>query len=284
MPTQYGKLFIVATPIGNLADLSLRAIETLHHVDLICAEDTRHARNLFQQHNITTRCISLHQHNEVQAAQGLIEKLRQGISIAVISDAGTPIISDPGMPLVTLAHASGIQVSPIPGACALITALSASGLPVTPFSFLGFIPRTSSARLALFDDKKNAPETWIFYESCHRIAACIKDLACTLPLDREIVIARELTKLHETIVKSTLQEMLILFEQDSNMLRGEFVVIIAGAKIEKNPDQLSEQQLSTLKALLQECSIKTAVKLAVEITGARKKLLYQTALDLSEKT
>ncbi len=283
MPTQYGKLFIVATPIGNLADLSLRAIETLHHVDLICAEDTRHARHLFQQHNITTRCISLHQHNEAQAAQGLIEKLQQGISIAIISDAGTPIISDPGMPLVTLAHTSGIQVSPIPGACALITALSASGLPITPFSFLGFIPRTSTARLALFNHKKKSPETWVFYESCHRIADCIKDLASILPLDREIVIARELTKLHETIVKSTIQEMRVLFEQDSNMLRGEFVVIIAGAKIEKNPDALSEQQLSTLKALLQECSIKTAVKLAVNITGARKKLLYQTALDLSEK-
>jgi len=281
MPDQYGTLYVVATPIGNLADFSLRAIETLQQVDLICAEDTRHARTLLQHHGITTHCIALHQHNEDHAAQGIIEKIQQGMSIAIISDAGTPLISDPGMPLVALAHASDIKVVPIPGACALIAALSASGLPVTQFSFLGFIPRTSSARRNLFNEKKNNTETWVFYESCHRIVDCMNDLASALPPNHIIAIAREITKMHETIVKSSIQDMLALIETDSNMRRGEFVVMITGAVIDKKEEGLTEQQLKTLKALLQECSIKTAVSLAVEITGVRKKLLYQTALELS---
>ena len=282
MPNQQGKLYIVATPIGNLADFSNRAIETLQLVDLICAEDTRHARTLLQHYGITTHCIALHQHNEQQTAAGLIEKIMQGSSIAIISDAGTPLISDPGMPVVALAQASGIKVSPVPGPCALITALSASGLAVTQFSFLGFLPRTSNARISLFEEQKNNTATWVFYESCHRIDACLKDLASVLPLQHEIAIAREITKIHETIIKSSIEDMLTLFTQDRNMQRGELVVMVSGARIEKKPDSLNEQQLNTLKALLTECSIKTAVRLAAEITGARKKLLYQTALDLSD--
>ena len=280
MSDQYGTLYVVATPIGNLADFSLRAIETLQQVDIICAEDTRHARTLLQQHGITTHCIALHQHNEAQTAAGLIDKIQHGSSIAIISDAGTPLISDPGMPLVALAQSSGIKVSPIPGACALIAALSASGLAVTQFSFLGFLPRTSSARQTLFKQQKNNTGTWAFYESCHRIVASIKDLVSIMP-EREISIAREITKLHETIIKTSALDMLALIEQDSNMQRGEFVVMVSGATREKKPDTLSEQQLKTLKVLLTECSIKTAVKLAVEITGVRKKLLYQTALELA---
>jgi len=281
MPNQHGQLYVVATPIGNLADFSIRAIETLQQVDLICAEDTRHARTLLQQHGITTHCIALHQHNEQQTADGLVEKIKQGTSIAIISDAGTPLISDPGMPLVALAQAEGILVSPIPGACALIAALSVSGLPVTRFSFLGFLPRTSSARISLFKQQKNNTETWVFYESCHRIYACLQDLASVLAPEHEIAIAREITKLHETIIKTSIEEVLVLFDQDSNMQRGELVVMISGTQIEKKPDALTEQQLRTLKVLLTECSIKTAVKLATEITGVRKKLLYQTALELS---
>lgn len=282
MPNQHGTLYVVATPIGNLADFSIRAIETLQQVDLICAEDTRHARTLLQQHGITTHCVALHQHNEQQKAEGLIQKIQQGLSIAIISDAGTPLISDPGMPVVALAQAAGIKVSPIPGACALIAALSASGLGVTRFSFLGFLPRTSNARISLLEEQKNNSATWVFYESCHRIDACLKDLASVLPASHEIAIAREITKLHETIVKSSIQEMLALFAQDSNMQRGELVVMVSAAKIEKKPDALNEQQLNTLKTLLTECSIKTAVKLTVELTGLRKKLVYQTALALSE--
>jgi len=284
MPDQYGTLYVVATPIGNLADFSQRAIETLHQVDVICAEDTRHARKLLKHYGITTHCIALHQHNEAQTAAGLVDKMQSGNSIAIISDAGTPLISDPGMPLVVLAQASGINISPIPGACALIAALSVSGLAVTQFSFLGFLPRTSSARQTLFQQHKNHTETWVFYESCHRILDCIHDLASVIPANREITIAREITKLHETIIKTTVQDMLSLVEQDNNMQRGEFVVMVSGATVDKKPDSLTEQQLNTLKALLSECSIKTAVKLAVDITGARKKLLYQTALELAGKT
>lgn len=281
MPNQHGKLYVVATPIGNLADFSIRAIETLQQVDLVCAEDTRHARTLLQHHGITTHCIALHQHNEQQKAAELIQQIQQGRSIAIISDAGTPLVSDPGMPVVALAQAACIPVSPIPGACALIAALSASGLAVTQFSFLGFLPRTSSARISLFKQQKKNTATWVFYESCHRIAACIQDLARVLPADQEIAVAREITKLHETIIKSSIEDMLTLFSQDSNMQRGELVVMVSGVKPDKNPDALSEQQLNTLQALLAECSIKTAVKLAVEITGTRKKLLYQAALELS---
>ncbi|MDC9728612.1 MAG: 16S rRNA (cytidine(1402)-2'-O)-methyltransferase [Methyloprofundus sp.] len=282
MPQAQGSLYVIATPIGNLADFSLRAIETLKDVDLICAEDTRHARTLLQHYGISTHCSSLHQHNEQHASEGLIEKIKQGTSIAIISDAGTPLISDPGMPLVALAHSAGIKVSPIPGACALIAALSASGLAVSNFSFLGFLPRTSSSRQTLFKEQLNTPHTWVFYESCHRIAACIEDLSCILPAGHEVSIAREITKLHETIIKSSIEEMLLLVNEDSNMRRGEFVVMVSPKPIEKKPDTLNEQQLKTLKCLLKECSMKTAVSLAVEITGARKKLLYQTALELSE--
>ena len=282
MPNQHGQLYVVATPIGNLADFSIRAIETLQQVDLICAEDTRHARALLQHHGITTHCIALHQHNEQQKAEGLIQQIQQGISIAIISDAGTPLISDPGMPVVALAQTAGIKVSPIPGACALIAALSASGLAVTQFSFLGFLPRTSSARISLFAAHKNNTTTWVFYESCHRIDAFIKDLASVLPASHTIAIAREITKLHETIIKASIQEILTLYAQDSNMQRGELVVMVSGCKIDKNPESLNDQQLTTLKVLLTECSIKTAVKLAVEITGVRKKLLYQTALELAD--
>lgn len=282
MSESQGSLYVIATPIGNLADFSLRAIETLKEVDIICAEDTRHARTLLQHYGITTHCIALHQHNEEHAAAGLIAKIKDGTSMAIISDAGTPLISDPGMPLVALAHSEGIKVSPIPGACALIAALSSSGLPVTNFSFLGFLPRTSGARQSLFKEQLNTPHTWVFYESCHRIAACIEDLSCVLPAGHEIAIAREITKLHETIIKTSIENMLLLINEDSNMRRGEFVVMISAKPAEKKPDSLSEQQLKTLKLLLTECSIKTAVSLAVEITGARKKLLYQTALQLAE--
>jgi len=282
MPTEYGTLYVVATPIGNLADFSLRAIETLKQVDLIAAEDTRHARTLLQHYGITTHCIALHQHNESQAAEGLIKQIKAGSSIAIISDAGTPLISDPGMPLVALAQQEGIKVSPIPGACALIAALSASGLPVTQFSFLGFLPRTSGARQKIFQEQLNYPGTWVFYESCHRIEACMNDLAIVLEPEHDISVAREITKLHETIIKGSIQSLQEKIQNDSNMRRGEFVVMVAPKIEEKKVQTLSEQQLYILTTLLKECSIKTAVNLAVQITGVRKKILYQTALELAD--
>jgi len=283
MSNQYGKLYVVATPIGNLADISFRAVETLKQVDLIAAEDTRHVKLLLQHYGISNKVLSFHQHNEDREAERLLEKLRDGLSIALVSDAGTPLLSDPGMPLVRKIKAAGLQVVPIPGACALIAALSAAGLPVTQFSFEGFLPRTSSARKAFFTEKLNTPTTWVFYESSHRILATLQDMAAVLEPSRQIVIARELTKLHETIVKASLADALKLVTQDDNMRKGEFVVIVDGAtKSNKEDGVVSPEQLNILAVLMRECSTKTAVELAVAITGARKKLLYQAALELEK--
>ena len=282
MSSECGKLYVVATPIGNLADISFRAVEILKQVDLIAAEDTRHVKMLLQHYGITNKLVSLHQHNEDRASAGLLEKLREGLSIALVSDAGTPLLSDPGMPLVKMVKDAGVDVVPIPGACALIAALSAAGLPVTQFTFEGFSPRTSSARKTFFSERLMCPTTWVFYESSHRILASLKDMAEVLPLDRQIVIARELTKLHETIVKTSLSNALKLVEEDGNMRKGEFVVIVDGATIDKKEQVITLEQQKILSVLLQECSIKTAVAMAVEITGVRKKLLYQAALDMEK--
>ena len=283
MVTELGKLYVVATPIGNLADMSFRAVEVLKQVDLIAAEDTRHVKMLLQHYGITNKLVSLHQYNEDKASSVLLEKLRAGQSIALVSDAGTPLLSDPGMPLVKMVKDADLDVVPIPGACALIAALSAAGLPVTQFSFEGFLPRTSSARKTFFSERVMAPKTWIFYESCHRILASLQDMAEILPLDRQIVIARELTKLHETIVKTSLGNALELVEQNDNMRKGEFVVIVDGAVADKNEQMINPEQKKLLQVLLQECSIKTAVAMAVEITGVRKKLLYQVALIINKE-
>lgn len=278
-----GKLYVVATPIGNLADFSYRAIDILKKVDLIAAEDTRHVKMLLQHYAISNKLISLHQHNEEKIAPNLIEKIKQGQNIALVSDAGTPLLSDPGMPFVRLAKQQGIEVSPIPGACALIAALSVSGLPISRFTFDGFLPRTSSARKTFFSSKKNESATWAFYESSHRILACLEDLAEIIPRDRKIVVARELTKLFETVVNDTLDNILQQVKDNGNMRKGEFVVIVEGVVLEKKVSSLSEEQLRVLGVLLTECSIKSAVALAVDITGARKKLLYQAALSIEGK-
>ncbi|WP_262964175.1 16S rRNA (cytidine(1402)-2'-O)-methyltransferase [Methylobacter psychrophilus] len=283
MLTEFGKLYVVATPIGNLGDMSFRAVEVLKKVDLIAAEDTRHVKMLLQHYGITNKLVSLHQYNEDKASSILLEKLREGQSIALVSDAGTPLLSDPGMPLVKMVKDAGLDVVPIPGACALIAALSAAGLPVTQFSFEGFLPRTSSARKAFFSERLLSQKTWVFYESCHRILASLQDMAEILPLDRQVVIARELTKIHETIVKTSLGNALQLVEQNDNMRKGEFVVIVDGAVVDKKEQVVSPDQEKLLQVLLRECSIKTAVAMAVEITGVRKKLLYQAALEIDKE-
>jgi len=278
-----GKLYVVATPIGNLADFSLRAIEILQQVDLIAAEDTRHSKLLLQHYAINKPLISFHQHNEDKISENLLDRIKQGQTIALISDAGTPLLSDPGLPLLRLCRQEGIAVSPIPGACALIAALSVSGMPISRFSFEGFLPRTASARKSFFQAKLADASTWAFYESCHRIEAALEDMAEIFPGHHQIVIARELTKLHETIVNHELAEVCKLVKNDGNMRKGEFVVIVAGYHTDKAENLLTEEQQRILKLLLKECSIKTAVNLAMEITGQRKKLLYQAALDLQEK-
>jgi len=278
----YGKLYVVATPIGNLADFSFRAVEILKQVDLIAAEDTRHVKMLLQHYGINKPLQSLHQHNEDHASQGLVAKIRDGQSLALVSDAGTPMISDPGLPLVKLARQHGIEVSPIPGACALIAALSVAGLPTSRFSFEGFLPRTGSARRSFFEHKLADSSTWAFYESSHRIQAALEDMLTVFPAEHTIVVAREITKLHETIVNDQLAKVLEKVQTDENMRKGEFVVIVAGREIDTKEDDLSEEQQRILSLLLKECSIKTAVALAVEITGQRKKLLYQAALAMQD--
>jgi 16S rRNA (cytidine1402-2'-O)-methyltransferase len=283
MTKETGKLYVVATPIGNLADMTFRAVETLKTVDLIAAEDTRHVKMLLQHYGISNKVIALHQHNEDKAALEIVEKLRSGLSIALVSDAGTPLISDPGMPVVKAVHEANLTVVPIVGACALIAALSAAGVAITPFTFEGFVPRTSSARKTFFSERAMISTTWVFYESCHRILDCLHDMAAVLPAERSIVIARELTKLHETILKLPLAEMLELVETDLNMRRGEFVVIVEGAeKIDVSENVISPEQERILKLLLVECSVKKAVDLTVEITGGKKKPIYQAALEFSK--
>ncbi|MGR9114167.1 MAG: 16S rRNA (cytidine(1402)-2'-O)-methyltransferase [Gammaproteobacteria bacterium] len=280
MSHEYGKLYVVATPIGNLADFSFRAVEVLKEVDWIAAEDTRHVRMLLQHYGISGKLMALHQHNEDKVSANLLEKMKQGLNIALVSDAGTPLLSDPGMPLVRMVRDAGLSVSPIPGACALIAALSVAGLPVSRFIFEGFLPRTSAARKAFFKERLACETTWVFYESSHRILACLQDLIEIFPAERQLVIAREMTKLHETIVKSRLDEILELVSRDENMRKGEFVVIVEGAASEKKNEELSEAQLSVLNILMRECSIKTAAALAAEITGGRKKAFYQAALEI----
>ena len=283
MSNEHGRLYVVATPIGNLADFSFRAVEVLKEVDWIAAEDTRHVRMLLHHYGIAGKLVALHQHNEDKASAGLIDKIKQGLNVALVSDAGTPLLSDPGMPLVRMARDAGLCVSPIPGACALIAALSVAGLPVSRFIFEGFLPRTSSARKAFFTERLSCEATWVFYEASHRILAALQDMGEVFPAERQVVVARELTKLHETIVKSRLDEMLSRVTQDENMRKGEFVVIVEGAAIEKKNEELTEDQLSVLKILLRECSIKTAAALASEITGGRKKTFYQAALEMGGK-
>ena len=278
-----GKLYVVATPIGNLGDISQRAIEVLKQVDSIAAEDTRHVKPLLNHYGINKPVTSLHQHNEDHVSHALVERMLQGQSIALVSDAGTPLLSDPGLPLVRLAQQHGLVVSPIPGACALIAALSASGMPLSRFSFEGFLPRTTGARIRFFQHKLNDSSTWAFYESSHRIQAALEDMLGVYPAEHEIVIAREITKLHETIAKGPLAQLLERVQHDDNMRKGEFVVIVNGyTAIETSNDGLDPETRRILNLLLAQCSIKTAVDLAVAITGARKKMLYQAALEMQE--
>ncbi|MGR9099955.1 MAG: 16S rRNA (cytidine(1402)-2'-O)-methyltransferase [Gammaproteobacteria bacterium] len=282
MTESNGKLYVVATPIGNLSDLSSRAVEVLKQADIIAAEDTRRARRLLEHYGIAGRPVSLHEHNEDKAASRLLGKLLSGQSAALVSDAGTPLISDPGLPLVRMAREAGIAITPIPGPCALIAALSVSGLAVDRFSFEGFPPRTSAARQRFFSEKRDETGTWIFYESSHRILEAVRDLAEVLPGERKIVIARELTKLHETIIAVRVRDAAAMIESDENMQKGEFVVVVEGATGDERGACAREQE-RVLRILLKECSLKTAVAMAVEIAGGRKKELYQMALAIAEE-
>ncbi|NAW87244.1 16S rRNA (cytidine(1402)-2'-O)-methyltransferase [Photobacterium halotolerans] len=270
-------LYIVPTPIGNLADITHRALDVLAKVDLIAAEDTRHTSRLLSHFAISTRTFALHDHNEQQKADVLIEKLRQGSSIALVSDAGTPLISDPGYHLVTRCRQAGVKVVPLPGPCAVITALSASGLPSDRFSFEGFLPAKSKGRQDTFRLLIEDPRTLIFYESPHRILDSLADMQAVLGPDRHVVLARELTKTFETIHGAPLGELIPWLGEDSNRIRGEMVLLVAGHRVDK--EALPAEALRTLKILVAELPLKKAAAMAAEIHGVKKNALYKWGLE-----
>ncbi|MDY6457080.1 16S rRNA (cytidine(1402)-2'-O)-methyltransferase [Acinetobacter faecalis] len=275
------QLYVVATPIGHLDDITYRAIEVLKSVKLIAAEDTRTSAKLLKHFSINTPLTACHDHNESDKVNHLVERILAGENMALISDAGTPLISDPGFKFVRAAQAKGVQVIPVPGACAAIAALSAVGLPSDRFSFEGFLPSKQSQRLLHLNRLKDETQTLIIYEAPHRILECVKDMADVFGADRPVGFAREITKTFETIKKMTLGELVEFISNDSNQQKGEIVLVIGGASVEKDMEQEKLDQLLT--RLLQDLSVKAASQLAADLTGIKKKIAYQRALELTDK-
>lgn len=274
----FGTLYIVATPIGNLADMSQRALDILSSVDIIACEDTRHTKKLLSAFSISNKTLSLHDHNERQKQDYVASLLQEGKNIALVSDAGTPLISDPGFHLVRHCRSLGLAVSPVPGACAAISALSVAGLPTDRFSFEGFLPSKSGARKSVLLALEHEPRTMIFYDAPRRAIDTVTDIVETLGGARYVVIARELTKTFETIYSDSAENLLTWLEQDANQLKGEMVLIIEGHKADLN--EISPQAISTLKLLLTEMKPKRACAIAAEIHGVKKNALYDIALSL----
>lgn len=276
-----GVLYIVATPIGNLDDLSSRAVSVLNGVDVVAAEDTRHSGRLLQHLGLHKRLIALHDHNERDRAGSLLQELEAGRSVALISDAGTPLISDPGYVLVREARSRGLKVSPIPGACALVAALSAAGLPTDRFLFVGFLPAKRSGRRAALEQQVRETATLVFYESPHRILDAVSDIAAVFGEEREIVLGRELTKTFETFYSGTVAEVQAILEADPHGTKGEFVVMIHGAEPVTSDDDAGALDVDRLlKLLLPELPVKKVAKLVAELSGRPKNELYQRALEL----
>ncbi len=273
-------LYVIATPIGNLGDLSSRALELLRDVDLIAAEDTRHTGRLLSHFSIKSSLISVHDHNEIARAELIIEYLAQGKRVALVSDAGTPLISDPGYGLVKRVREAGFKVSPVPGCCAFVAALSAAGLPSDRFMFIGFLPAKTQARLNQLSGLVEQTCTLIFYESTHRILACLDDMISVFGEDREVVIAREITKTFETFKGGTLADVKAWMSTDPNQQKGEFVVLIRGATaVEAKVDQIDSRTAHVLGLLAAELPPKKAAAIASEITGVHKKKLYEYLLE-----
>ncbi len=278
--TEPGTLYIVATPIGNLEDLSQRAQRILSSVDLILAEDTRHSARLLNAFDIRTRTLAFHENNEERMTGRIISRLAAGSSVALIADAGTPLISDPGFKLVRQAHAQNIPVSPVPGPAALIAALSAAGVAPGKFLFEGFAPARAEARRKRMAALAGVAHTLVFYEAPHRIKAFLADAATIFGAGREASIARELTKKFETIRQGTLGGLIEWMDRDPDQGRGEFVVIIAGAG-EEHSDVAELTAL--LKVLLKSLSLKQAVQIATELSGAPRNEIYDLAVSLQDK-
>lgn len=278
-----GVLYVVATPIGNLGDWSPRAREVLAGVDLIAAEDTRHSRKLMQHFGITTPLTAMHAHNEQQRVEELIERLRGGQNIALISDAGTPLVSDPGFPLVRAALRASIRVSPIPGASAAMAALSVCGLPSDRFVFEGFLPARSSARKTRLRELVDEPRTLIFYEAPHRLLESLRDMMEVLGGNRPATLAREITKTYETIRQDELAVLTEWVAQDEDQQRGECVILVQGAEpVLKSAAGVSEETL--LRSLLSHgVSVKSAAAIAADVLGGSKKTYYQACLEMQKE-
>ena len=279
---QVPTLYVVATPIGNLQDISLRALEVLKTVDAIAAEDTRHTSHLLSHFAIQKKLIAVHEHNEQKSAQILLERLRAGESIALVTDAGTPGISDPGAIVVDVLREAGVSVVPVPGASAVVAALSASGITANGFMFQGFLPASGSQRRKVLEGLKAYVSTLVFYEAPHRIIECVEDLATVLGPERRITIAREITKTFETFHRCALQDAKIWLESDPNQQRGEVVLMVEAAAMLEQAD-ISADVGRILRLLLADLPLKQAVKLATEITGVKKNILYEYALKLKDE-
>ena len=274
-----GTLFIVATPIGNLDDITFRAVETLKSVDLVLAEDTRHSQKILNHFNIKTPISAFHDYNEREKCNTVIDKLKQGDSIALISDAGTPLISDPGYILVSAAKKNSVNVVPIPGPSALITALSASGIPSDRFSFFGFLPSKQNARIKTLKTFASRPETIIVYESPKRIMATLTDMLFVFGEEREVCLAKELTKTFETILTTNISNLIDYISADPGHQKGEFVLLISSTA-KKGQLELDQQLDRLLPVLCSEMGSSKAAKLAAKITGIDKKYCYQRAIEL----
>ncbi len=274
-------LYIVATPIGNLSDMSQRAIDILQSVDVIAAEDTRHSGILLQHFAITTPSISLHDHNEQQRSETLLTRLQQGESVALISDAGTPLISDPGYKFVSLVREYGIPVVPVPGCCAVITALSASGLPSDRFTFEGFLPSKQGARQQVLQLLVDESRTMIFYDTPRRLQGTLTDMVEIFGGQRQACVARELTKLHETITTQSLDELLAWVTDDSNQRKGECVLLVEGIKQKKDSSETEINRVLTL--LLKELPVKKAAAITSSLLEVSKNTAYDMALKLQQK-
>ena len=273
-----GILYIVATPIGNLQDITQRALDTFAQVDLIAAEDTRHSGLLLSHYGIKKPFFALHDHNEQEKAHILVEKLKQGSHIALISDAGTPLISDPGFHLVRQCREAGIRVVPLPGACAAITALCASGIASDRFCFEGFLPAKSKARKDKLENIAEEDRTLIFYESTHRILDTLEDMQSVLGEERYIVLAREITKTWETITGNTIKNLREWLLEDPNRTKGEMVLIVEGKPKSDNNDKISSQAVKALELIAEELPLKKAAAIVAELYGYKKNALYQFGL------
>jgi 16S rRNA (cytidine1402-2'-O)-methyltransferase len=276
------RLYVVATPIGNLADVTQRALATLRSVDTVFAEDTRHAAGLLAHHGIRAKLAALHEHNEREAARAVCRLLAAGKDVALVSDAGTPAISDPGALTVAAARDAGFVVVPVPGASAAIAALSVAGMP-GPYAFVGFLPAKSAARRNALEAWRAFAHTLVFYEAPHRILDCVDDLAAVLGVERIVLLARELTKVFETVHVCRLGDARAWLEADPDRQRGEFVVVVSGATLDAAAARAEEGE-RVLGLLLDELPVKSAARLAAEITGARKNALYARALEFQERS